>query len=294
MKKKQKFYEKIDGYVANIAGNYKENSHIISLDLGFMPDRDAIVEIVHLLRSLLFPGYFGRLDLSSQSIHYHIGDLLDNIYVKLNRQICHALKSQTEQPAASPDELAEKADDIICRFFDKLPDIRNSLAKDVVATYDGDPSVTSTDEVVFSFPGILAISVYRLAHELYSLRVPLIPRIMTEYAHSKTGIDIHPAAIIGTPFFIDHGTGIVVGETTTIGDYVRIYQSVTLGALSPQQGQSLRGVKRHPTLEDYVVVYSGASIMGGETVIGKGSVIGSNVFLTQSVPPGSRVSLKKS
>jgi serine O-acetyltransferase len=291
---RQNFYKKIDGYVASIASNYKENSHIISLDLGFMPDRDAIVEIIHLLRALLFPGYFGRLDLASQSINYHIGDLLDNIYMKLHRQICHALKSQTGQPAASPDELPEKADELICRFFDKLPEIRNCLAKDVQATYDGDPSVTSTDEVVFSFPGIFAISIYRLAHELHSLLVPLIPRIMTEYAHNKTGIDIHPAANIGAPFFIDHGTGIVIGETTSIGNYVRIYQSVTLGALSPQQGQSLRGVKRHPTLEDYVVVYSGASIMGGETVIGKGSVIGSNVFLTQSVPPGSRISLKKS
>jgi serine O-acetyltransferase len=291
---RHQFYKKIDGYVASIVNNYKENSHIISLDLGSMPDRDVIVNIIHLLRSVLFPGYFGRHDLASQTIHYHIGDLLDNIYVKLRQQICHSLKSQTDQPGLAPDELAEKADDIICRFFDKLPQIRNALAKDVQATYDGDPSVTSTDEVVFSFPGIFAISIYRLAHELYTLRVPLIPRIMSEYAHNKTGIDIHPAANIGTPFFIDHGTGIVVGETTSIGNHVRIYQSVTLGALSPQKGQSLRGVQRHPTLEDDVVVYSGASIMGGETVIGKGSVIGSNVFLTQSVPPGSRVSLKKS
>ena len=290
MKTKRNFYKKIDKYVNAIADNYKENSHIISLDLGWMPDRDSVVEIIHMLRALIFPGYFGKHNLVSEAINYQIGDQLDKIYEKLYQQIHHALKSQTK---LSPDELEKRSDEIVCKFFEKIPRIRSALAKDVQATYDGDPSVTSTDEVVFSFPGILAISIYRLAHELFELSVPLIPRMMTEYAHSKTGVDIHPAAKIGSPFFIDHGTGIVIGETTIIGNHVKIYQGVTLGALSPQKGQSLRGVKRHPTLEDNVVVYSSASIMGGDTVIGKGSIIGSNTFTTQSVPAGSRISVKK-
>ncbi len=289
---KPSFYKKLDTYVDELSKNYKENSHIISLDLGSMPDRDSIVEVIHLLRALLFPGYVGKHNLVSQAIDYQIGDLLNKVYEKLHQQICHALKVDANKEFCNY-AFHDQAEDIICNFFDKLPKIRTDLANDVKATYDGDPSVTSTDEVVFSFPGILALSIYRLAHELYCLKVPLIPRIMTEYAHSKTGIDIHPAATIGTPFFIDHGTGIVIGETTTIGNNVKLYQGVTLGALSPQKGQSLRGVKRHPTLEDYVVVYSGASIMGGDTVIGTGSVIGSNAFLTQSVPANSRVSVKK-
>ena len=291
---KKIFYEKIDAYVAGITQNYTENAGIISLNVGEMPDRGVIVETVHLLRELIFPGFFGKQDLPRQAIDYHVGEMLDRIYKKLHQQICRALKSQAKD-CLPPDEgaLSEKADDIICRLFDRLPHIRNDLAKDVQAYYNGDPSITSVDEVIFSIPGIFAISVYRIAHEVYNLSVPLIPRIMTEYAHGKTGIDIHPAAVIGSPFFIDHGTGVVIGETTVIGDHVRLYQGVTLGALSPQKGQSLRGIKRHPTLEDNVVVYSGASIMGGDTVIGTGSVIGSNVFLTQSVPPDSRISVKK-
>ena len=284
------FYKKIDKYVQAIEKNYKENDPIMSLDIGWMPDRDSVVQIIHQLRALLFPGYFGKQNLVSQAVTYRIGDALNQVYELLYSQVYHALKIQTN---LSPTQLEGQADEIVCNFFEKFPYIRSALAKDVQATYDGDPSVTSTDEVVFSFPGIFALSIYRLAHELFELSVPLIPRIMTEYAHSKTGIDIHPAAKIGSPFFIDHGTGIVIGETTTIGNNVRIYQGVTLGALSPQKGQSLRGVKRHPTLEDNVVVYSGASIMGGETVIGKGSVIGSNVFLTQSVPTKSRISVQK-
>lgn len=288
---KGNFHKKLDEYVKQIEDNYRENSPIISLDVGWMPDRDAVVQIIHMLRALLFPGYFGKHNLVSQAVPYRIGDALDQIHEKLHQQIYHALKSQTD---LSREQLEEKTDDIVCKFFDQFIKIRGELAKDVQATYDGDPSVTSTDEVVYSFPGIFAISIYRLAHELFCLGVPLIPRIMTEYAHSKTGIDIHPGAQIGSPFFIDHGTGIVIGESTQIGNYVKIYQGVTLGALSPQKGQSLRGIKRHPTLEDNVVVYSGASIMGGDTIIGTGSVIGSNVFLTQSVPPQSRVSVKKS
>lgn len=189
-------------------------------------------------------------------------------------------------------ELTGRALEITHSFLSKIPDLRDVLETDVQAGYEGDPAAFNTDEVIFSYPGIYAITVNRIAHELYLLGVPLIPRMMTEHAHSLTGIDIHPGAAIGEYFFIDHGTGVVVGETTIIGKYVKIYQGVTLGALSTRGGQSLRGVKRHPTLEDNVTVYSGASILGGETVIGTGAVIGSNAFITSSVPAHTRVSIK--
>ena len=186
----------------------------------------------------------------------------------------------------------DAADDIVSAFLEKLPSLREVLATDVQAAYDGDPAAFNTDEVIFSYPGLLAITVNRLAHELFLMGVPLIPRMMTEYAHSVTGIDIHPGASIGRYFFIDHGTGVVIGETTVIGNGVKLYQGVTLGALSTRGGQSLRHKKRHPTLEDNVTVYSGASILGGETVIGTEAVIGSNAFVTSSVPAHTRVSIK--
>jgi serine O-acetyltransferase len=173
-----------------------------------------------------------------------------------------------------------------------LPHVRGLLATDVQATFEGDPAATSLDEIIFSYPGLWGVMIYRLAHELHIREVPLIPRIMGEFAHSRTGIDIHPGATVGKAFFIDHGTGVVIGETSIIGDHVKIYQGVTLGALSTRGGQALRGVKRHPTIQDYVTIYSGASVLGGETVIGEGAVINSNVFVTQSVPPHTRVSTK--
>jgi serine O-acetyltransferase len=287
-----KFYEQLDSLVSTIASSYKDESHIIPMDSVALPNKDTIIEILHLLRELLFPGYFGKQNLKNATIEYHIGDLLINVHDKLHEQICSVLKHQGIENNVDSNDFGEKADEIIYQFFGKLPQLRNVLATDVQAAFLGDPSADNKSEVIFSFPGIFAVSIYRVAHELYLLSVPLIPRIMTEYAHSVTGIDIHAGAKIGKYFFIDHGTGVVIGETTEIGDNVKIYQGVTLGALSTRGGQSLRGMKRHPTLEDEVTVYSGASILGGETLIGKGVIIGSNAFIIKSVPVGTRVSVK--
>jgi serine O-acetyltransferase len=192
----------------------------------------------------------------------------------------------------SESEAKEKAEQLAAQFLEQIPQIRAMVDTDLQAAYDGDPAATGKDEIVFSYPGLYAIVVYRLAHGLYEMGVPMLPRMMTEHAHNKTGIDIHPGATVGKFFFIDHGTGIVIGETTVIGDNVKIYQGVTLGALSTRGGQSLRGVRRHPTIEDDVTIYAGASILGGETVIGKGCVIGSNAFITRSIAPGTTVSIK--
>jgi serine O-acetyltransferase len=288
----RKFYEQIDSLVTTVVSSYTAESHIIPVDSAALPNRDTIIEILHLFRELLFPGYFGKQNIINTAIEYHIGDLLINLHDKLHEQICSVLKHQGMENDVQLTSIEDQADEIINQFFEKIPQLRNVLATDVQAAFLGDPSADNISEVIFSFPGIFAVSIYRLAHELYLLSVPLIPRIMTEYAHSVTGIDIHAGAKIGTYFFIDHGTGVVIGETTEIGNNVKIYQGVTLGALSTRGGQSLRGVKRHPTLEDEVTVYSGASILGGETVIGKGALIGSNVFIIQSVPVGTRVSVK--
>jgi serine O-acetyltransferase len=289
----EKFQDNLTQLVSAIALGNREHVYTAQGATGQLPNHEEIIEITKLLRELLFPGYFGKRNLDEKSIDYHIGDLLITINEKLKEQIASLLRHRSDvDDALRGVDPCEKAEDICCKFFRKLPMIREYLVSDVQATFDGDPAAFDKDEVIFSYPGILAISVYRLAHELYLLSVPLIPRIMTEYAHSKTGIDINAGATIGKYFFIDHGTGIVIGETTEIGNNVKIYQGVTLGALSTRGGQSLRGKKRHPTLEDDVTVYSGASIFGGETVIGRGAVIGSNVFITQSIPAGTKVSIK--
>jgi serine O-acetyltransferase len=217
--------------------------------------------------------------------------LLEDVIFKLIRQISIVLRYDEELRDLPETELAARAEDITFEFLGKLPMIRGYIEMDVQAFFDGDPAAYNKDEIIYSYPGLFAILVNRIAHELFLLKVPLIPRMMTEYAHSLTGIDIHPGATIGKYFFIDHGTGIVVGETTEIGDNVKIYQGVTLGALSTRGGQDLRGRKRHPTIEDNVTVYSGASILGGNTVIGKGAVIGGNAFITKSVPAGAKVSV---
>ena len=209
----------------------------------------------------------------------------------MKKQVTRALYHTDEKDIREAD-VQRRAEEIVKAFLQRIPHLREILATDVQAAYDGDPAAFNTDEVIFSYPGVFAITVNRIAHELHVLGVPLIPRMMTEYAHSLTGIDIHPGATIGEYFFIDHGTGVVIGETTEIGKCVKIYQGVTLGALSTRGGQSLRSKKRHPTLEDNVTVYSGASILGGETVIGEGASIGSNAFITSSVPAGTRVSIK--
>jgi len=285
-------YKLVDSLVEAIVFQYREQPQTFSFHSNSLPNKQAIIEIINLFRGLLFPGYFGRQNLINTTVEYYIGDLLINIHDKLHEQIGYVLKRRAivnKEPVADIDS---KVDKIIYEFFSSIPNLRNDLASDVQAAFEGDPAAADKDEIIFSYPGILAVSIYRLAHELYKLSVPLIPRIMTEYAHSITGIDIHPGATIGNNFFIDHGTGVVIGETAIIGNRVKIYQGVTLGALSTRGGQGLRGVKRHPTLEDDVTVYSGASILGGETVIGKRAVIGSNVFITKPVPEDTRVSVK--
>ncbi|MDY4220888.1 MAG: serine O-acetyltransferase EpsC, partial [Candidatus Faecousia sp.] len=218
---------------------------------------------------------------------HNLSMLIEDVMYNLNKQIAIVLRGQMEEAQAE-----KKAQEISLEFFRAIPGVRAICQTDVEAFFDGDPAAYSTDEIIFCYPGLFAVTVYRLAHVLYTLGVPMLPRIMTEHAHSITGIDINPGAAIGKYFFIDHGTGIVVGETTVIGDHVKIYQSVTLGALTTRGGQSLRGKKRHPTIEDNVTIYAGASILGGETVIGKDSVIGSNVFITHSIPASTTVSVK--
>ena len=214
--------------------------------------------------------------------------LIEDVMFHLSRQIALVLQSEGTEKAASE----ERGRELCLEFLNTIPAVRAVVQTDLQASYDGDPAATSHDEIIFSYPGLFAITVYRLAHELCRLGVPMIPRMMTEHAHNVTGIDIHPGARIGNFFFIDHGTGIVIGETTVIGERVKIYQGVTLGGLSTRGGQSLRGKKRHPTIEDNVTIYANASILGGDTVIGKGSVIGSNAFITHSIPPCTTVTIK--
>jgi serine O-acetyltransferase len=261
----------------------------------FLPSRDAIIQAIELMRQIVYPGYFGQQGLTTQNITYRMGELVIELTDLLYEQArcCLRYKSQiagSDGDSAKCEQCDREAARVVAEFFKRLPTVREMLAADVQATFDGDPAAQSTDETIFCYPGILAITVQRLAHEFHKLQVPLLPRIMTEYAHSLTGIDIHPGAKLGRSFFIDHGTGVVIGETTEIGEHVKIYQGVTLGALAPAFGQLLRGQKRHPTIEDNVTIYSNATILGGETVIGQGTTIGGNVFITSSVPQHHQVS----
>lgn len=262
------------------------------VDAGSLPNRDKVIDLVKKIRELLFPGYFGKQNLTARTLEYCVGELLGDIRGLLFEQTLNAIQHQATRHGRHSNGFEGAAEEIVQAFLESIPRLRAVLATDVRAAFGGDPAAADTDEVIFSYPGILAITVHRIAHELHDLKVPLIPRMMSEYAHALTGIDIHPGATIGEYFFIDHGTGVVIGETTIIGRYAKIYQGVTLGALSTRGGQSFRGVKRHPTLEDGVTVYSGASILGGQTVIGKEAVISSNVFITQSVPAHTRVTVK--
>jgi len=256
-----------------------------------LPSRDQVIEAAEALRSVLFPGYFGISELTEQNMRFHVGAALDRILLVLLEQIKRGLCFECDHHGFECPACLEKAQRITTQFVQRLPRIQHTLATDVHAAYYGDPAAKSTDEAIFCYPGILAITYYRLAHELYCLEVPLIPRMITERAHSLTGIDIHPGAKIGDEFFIDHGTGVVIGETCVIGERVRIYQGVTLGAKSfplDEKGKPIKGIPRHPVVEDDVVIYSGATVLGRVT-IGRGSVIGANVWITQDVAPGSVV-----
>jgi len=260
-----------------------------------IPSREAIVDLLHRARLLLFPGYFIRHRVDEVNLTYYFGQEAVGFFEVLAEQIALAIRHECLRYNLDCTHCEERGQEEAICFMHQLPGLRAVLATDVRAAYEGDPAAKSYDEIIFSYPGLWAITVYRVAHQLFEQNVPLIPRIMTEYAHHQTGIDIHPGAHIGESFFIDHGTGVVVGETTEIGNRVRIYQGVTLGALSLPKDvvESLRTKKRHPTVEDDVIIYAQATILGGETVIGARATIGGNVWLTESVPPDTKVFLKK-
>ena len=277
----------IESLVDTILADYQKGRDIDKMDLKRHPDKDVVIDMIGKLLRIVYPGYSRDKSYRMYNTKHSLSMLMEDVMYNLNKQITLILQNGMDDSDAKAG-----AQEISLAFFRRLPDIRATVQTDVEAAYAGDPAATSADEIIFCYPGLYAITVYRLAHVLYGLGVPMLPRIMTEYAHSQTGIDIHPGAAIGNFFFIDHGTGIVIGETTIIGENVKIYQGVTLGGLSTRAGQGLRGRKRHPTIEDNVTIYANASILGGETVIGRDSVIGANAFITHSIPEGTTVSIK--
>jgi serine O-acetyltransferase len=280
-----------------IVRTYEEVGSINHLGHCPLPSYDEIIEVTEELKEIIYPGFRRREGLHRGNVGYYVGELIDRLHDRLTRQIGRALRHE----AGATDNCHQDEDyeaigqQKTLLFLEGIPEVRRLLATDVQAAYDGDPACKSLDEVIFCYPGLEAITVYRLAHVLYQLDIPFVPRMMTEWAHSRTGIDIHPGASIGAHFFIDHGTGVVIGETTEIGEHVKLYQGVTLGALSfatDGEGNLVRGHKRHPTLEDRVVVYANATILGGNTVVGHDAVIGSSVWLTRSVTPNATVVLE--
>ena len=289
--------ERLPSIVDTLVKSLNDEPGINHLNRIYMPSRDAIIACIELMRQLVFPGYFGNQGLNAQNVPYRIGELVIELSNMLYEQVRLCLRYAAQLPesnggSAECASCDQRAAEVVATFFDRIPAVRSMLASDVQAAYNGDPAAQSADETIFCYPGIFAITVQRLAHEFYKLGVPLLPRIMTEYAHGISGVDIHPGAKLGKSFFIDHGTGVVIGETTEIGNNVKVYQGVTLGALAPAYGQMLRGCRRHPTIEDDVTIYAGATILGGETVIGKGSVINGAVFITSSVPAHTIVSME--
>ena len=272
--------KKIEKIVDTILADYESGRDIDRIDLQCLPDRDVVVDMIEKLRRIVFPGFSREKNYRIYNARHNLSMLMEDVLFNLSRQIALIVGDE------------EKGKDLSLVFFNQIPKVRAIVQTDLQAAFDGDPAASGKEEIIFSYPGLFAITVYRLAHELHILGVPMIPRMMTEYAHSITGIDIHPGATIGEYFFIDHGTGIVIGETTVIGKHVKIYQGVTLGGLSTKGGQSLRGKRRHPTIGDNVTIYANATILGGETVIGRGSVIGSSAFITKSVPPCTTVSMR--
>ncbi len=283
--------------VTRIVESYESQKRITHFNTTFLPNRVRTIHVIELLRQLFFPGLFEDQKLKPETIHYHVGDLVEKIREGLYEQVRQSLRYRESQQRSQGkgdegEACDQEADRITQEFLERIPELRRLLALDVKAGFDGDPAAESTDEIIFCYPGLDAIFIHRVAHEFYKLKVPLLPRIMSEYAHNETGIDIHPGATIGESFFIDHGTGVVIGETTHIGNRVKIYQSVTLGALSTKGGQSWRGRKRHPTIEDDVTIYANATILGGETIIGAGATINGGVFVTRSVPAGHTVAME--
>ncbi len=289
--------EQLPSIIRKITQTYQENKlRLQHLEETPLPSESVVEEILAKLRTVLFPGYFGREHVNKTNIDFYAGELLYEVYELLSSEIYKARSPHcTHGREGNCVTCEEYAEEVCLTFLRTIPELRELLAMDLEAAMNGDPAARSYDEIVSSYPCIAAITSYRIAHELFCLEVPLIPRIMTEYAHRRTGIDIHPGARIGSSFFIDHGTGVVIGETTEIGNQVKIYQGVTLGALSfPKDGSGkvVRDKKRHPTIEDRVVIYSGATILGGDTLIGRDSVIGGNVWIVSSVPPASKVMME--
>jgi serine O-acetyltransferase len=279
-----------------IVATYTECRHINHLGHKPLPSKDAIIDILTDLMEVIYPGYIRRQNLHMGNVEYHVGDLVDGLHDKLTQQITRVLRHECEDQHQPDEDCEALAQQKTIAFLRRLPELRNLLELDTQAAFVGDPAAKNCHEIILCYPGLEAITIYRLAHELLLLGVPLIPRMMTEHAHSKTGIDIHPGARIGHSFFIDHGTGVVIGETCDIGNHVKLYQGVTLGAISfPRDaaGNIIRGEKRHPTLEDEVVVYASATILGGKTVIGHHAVVGSSVWLTESVAPYTVVTIEK-
>jgi serine O-acetyltransferase len=281
--------------VERMLASYRGDPRAQHVNRRFLPSRDEILEIVRLLLELFYPGYYGRQDLTDENLAFHVGNLLSTLREKLQRQIETCLCFAAECDGAPTHPCREGARRVASALLARLPAVRETLILDVQAAYDGDPAATSLDEVILAYPGMLAVTVHRVAHELNVMGVPLMPRIMSEWAHSRSGCDIHPGARIGRSFFIDHSTGVVVGETSTIGANVKLYQGVTLGALSipkDARGRVIRDTKRHPTVEDGVTIYANATVLGGDTVIGADSIVGGSVFVTESVPASTRVALR--
>jgi serine O-acetyltransferase len=288
----------LEALTRELLDSYLSDERARRISQRYLPSREAIVEILQAVLDLMYPGYFGRQDLNADTLAAHVSQMVAALAPKLEREMEHCLCYGRERETPPPQfgECAPRARELAEIFLRRLPEIRSLLIRDVQAAFDGDPAALNLDEIILAYPGVLAVSVYRIAHALYDLGVPMMARMMTEWAHSKTGCDIHPGASIGAAFFIDHATGVVIGETTHIGDGVKLYQGVTLGALSfprDASGHIIRGRKRHPTVENGATLYANATVLGGQTVVGADSVIGGSVFLTRSVPPRSRVSLKE-
>lgn len=276
-----------------ILADYDDNRAINKIDIHNQPDKEAIIEVVEKLLKILYPGYYSDRVYKIYSLKNNMAATIEDVIFNLSKQISIVMKYTSKDSNTEDLVVDEKAKSLALDFMKRIPSIRAVLDTDIEAAFEGDPAASNRDEIVLSYPGLFAISIYRIAHELCLLGVPMMPRIMTEHAHSVTGIDIHPGATIGKYFFIDHGTGIVIGETTVIGEHVKIYQGVTLGGLSTRGGQTLKGKKRHPTIGNNVTIYSNASILGGDTIIGDDVVIGGNTFITKSIDKGTKVTNKE-
>ena len=282
----------INDIVNAIISDFDGGKNIDAIKFFGNPDKEEVRELVEHFFRIVYPGYFRDRSYKIYNPRNSFAVTIEDVFYHLKKQVYRALEYSKIESRLTDEEKEAESYRICTEFFKRIPTVREFIETDLLATLDGDPAAGNMDEIILAYPGLMAITVYRLAHELFLLKVPILPRLMTEYAHSETGIDIHPGATIGKYFFIDHGTGIVVGETSVIGNNVKIYQGVTIGALSTRGGQKLSGKKRHPTICDNVTIYANASILGGNTVIGENTVIGGNSFITSSVEPDSKVSMK--